>query len=60
MPTLIAGIAEPPPRTHTVKRGESLSVIARKYQVDLDALRQRNGLGAKSVIKPGMVLRLDE
>lgn len=60
MPTLIAGAAQPPRRTHTVRRGESLSVIARKYQLDLDALRQRNKLGAKSVIKPGMVLKLDD
>ena len=61
MPTLIAGAGEPPAaRTHTVKRGESLSVIARKYKLDTDQLRRRNGLGAKSVIKPGMVLKLDE
>jgi len=57
MPTLLAGTGEPSvARTHTVERGESLSVIARKYRLDLDALRKRNGLGAKSIIKPGMVL----
>lgn len=61
MPTLVAGAAPPSPaRSHTVKRGESLSVIARKYKVDTDALRERNGLGAKSIIKPGMVLKLDD
>jgi membrane-bound lytic murein transglycosylase D len=61
MPTLISGAGEPAStRTHTVKRGESLSVIARKYKLDTDQLRRRNGLGSKSVIKPGMVLKLDE
>ncbi len=61
MPTLLAGAGEAAAaRTHTVKRGESLSVIARKYKLDTAQLQQRNGLGAKSVIKPGMVLKLDE
>lgn len=61
MPTLLAGTSGPAQaRTHTVKRGESLSVIARNYKLDLDELRKRNDLGNKSVIKPGMVLKLDE
>ncbi|MCL1634055.1 transglycosylase SLT domain-containing protein [Luteimonas sp. SX5] len=61
MPTLIAGSGESSAsRTHTVKRGESLSVIARKYKLDTEQLQRRNGLGAKSVIRPGMVLKLDE
>lgn len=61
MPTLIAGAGEAAAaRTHTVKRGESLSVIARKYKLDTEQLQRRNNLGAKSVIRPGMVLKLDE
>ncbi len=61
MPTLIASAAEKSaPRTHTVVRGDSLSKIARQYGVGLDDLRKRNGLGGKSAIKPGMVLKLDE
>lgn len=61
MPALVAPPADAAqPRTHLVARGDSLSVIARKYGVRLDDLRRRNGLGAKSVIKPGMVLKVDE
>lgn len=61
MPVLVASTAEPSQvRTHTVKRGESLSLIARRYQLDPDTLRQRNGLSANSVIKPGMELKLDD
>jgi membrane-bound lytic murein transglycosylase D len=61
MPTLIAGAAEPPQaRTHTVVRGESLSVIARKYGLAVDELRKRNGIRSKAVITPGTVLKLDE
>ncbi|TKR32905.1 LysM peptidoglycan-binding domain-containing protein [Luteimonas gilva] len=61
MPILIAPATEKTaPRTHTVVRGDSLSKIARKYDVGVDDLRKRNGLDAKSAIKPGMVLKLDE
>ena len=31
--------------THTVKRGESLSTIAQKYQVPVSKIREANGLG---------------
>lgn len=61
MPILVAPAAEnAAARTHTVVRGDSLSKIARKYGVGVSDLRKRNGLGAKSTIKPGMVLKLDE
>ncbi|TWI03456.1 membrane-bound lytic murein transglycosylase D [Luteimonas cucumeris] len=61
MPILIAGTGESPqPYTHTVVRGESLSVIARKYRVNLAELRDRNGIGANGVIRPGMVLKLQD
>ena len=46
-------------RTHTVRRGESASVIAKRYRVGVRALLQRNGLGEASVLRPGMVLRID-
>lgn len=61
MPILLASAAEKTTaRTHTVVRGDSLSKIAHKYDVGVEDLRKRNGLGAKSTIKPGMVLKLDE
>lgn len=46
--------------THTVNRGESAWTIARRHGLELAQLLQRNGLTMHSVLKPGMVLRLDE
>ena len=44
--------------SHIVKRGESLSSIARKYKVKLTKLRKINKLLSASVIHPGQVLKL--
>ncbi|QSX76653.1 transglycosylase SLT domain-containing protein [Lysobacter arenosi] len=46
-------------RKHTVKRGESASTIARRYDVRVADLMQRNGLGARAVLKPGQLLVID-
>ncbi|MCY7354451.1 MAG: transglycosylase SLT domain-containing protein [Lysobacter sp.] len=46
-------------RTHTVKRGESASTIARKYKLATGDLLRRNGLTVQSTLKPGMTLKLD-
>ncbi len=46
-------------RTHVVVRGESAWIIARRYDLDVVDLLARNGLGARSVLRPGMVLKLD-
>ena len=42
--------------THTVKRGESLSSIAKKYKVSLASLLQLNHLKKSKTIQPGQVL----
>jgi membrane-bound lytic murein transglycosylase D len=48
-----AAAAEPPePMRHKVRRGETLSSIARRYGVDVEALRVANGLRG-SMIHPG-------
>jgi membrane-bound lytic murein transglycosylase D len=47
------------PRTHRVGRGDSLQRIARRYKVRLADLLLINGLASRSVLRPGMVLRLD-
>ena len=44
-------------RVHVVKRGENLSVIARKYHTTVRALKRANGL-TKSTIYPGQRLRI--
>jgi membrane-bound lytic murein transglycosylase D len=46
-------------RTHTVKRGDTLSRIASRYGVPLGRLFSINGLGAKSILRPGQVIQLD-
>jgi len=46
-------------RTHVVARGDSASRIARRHGIALRDLLSRNGLDAKAVLRPGMVLRID-
>jgi N-acetylmuramoyl-L-alanine amidase len=45
-------------REHVVKRGESLPVIARHYNVHVEALRFLNGLSSGERIAPGLRLRI--
>jgi membrane-bound lytic murein transglycosylase D len=45
---------------HTVRRGESAWVIARRYGLRPEHLLKLNKLPAKAVLRPGMVLRLVE
>jgi membrane-bound lytic murein transglycosylase D len=45
-------------RTHTVRKGDSAWSIARHYGVTTRQLLEINGLRADSVLRPGMVLRL--
>ncbi|MEL1264952.1 transglycosylase SLT domain-containing protein [Pseudoxanthomonas putridarboris] len=47
-------------RSHTVRSGESAWTIARRYGLKPQQLLVRNGLKADAVLKPGMVLQLDE
>ncbi len=48
------------PRTHRVARGESLQRIARRYKLQVADLLSLNGLASRSVLQPGMVLKLDD
>lgn len=45
-------------RQHTVKRGETVGEIARRYGVATGALLTANGLGKRTVIYPGAKLRV--
>lgn len=47
------------PRAHIVERGESAWIIARRYDIDIAQLLERNGLDTSSTLQPGMVLALD-
>lgn len=53
----VAAVAPPPPTRHTVKRGETLSSIARKYGAEMAAIREANGMRG-STIHPGEVLTI--
>ncbi|WP_294945282.1 LysM peptidoglycan-binding domain-containing protein [Sulfurivirga sp.] len=44
------------PITHTVKPGENLWLLARRYGATVDALRRWNGLSAHPVLRPGQKL----
>lgn len=48
-----------PARRHTVARGESAWTIAKRYGLSAAELLKRNGLGAKTVLKPGQTLAID-
>jgi membrane-bound lytic murein transglycosylase D len=54
-----ASASSPSPRTHIVARGESASRIAQRHGISLAELLQRNRLGMRSILRPGMVLQLD-
>jgi membrane-bound lytic murein transglycosylase D len=41
---------------HTVRRGESLWLIARRYGVNVSDIQGANGMGRRTTIKPGQVL----
>ena len=51
--------AGPAARRHTVARGDNAWTIARRYDIRVAELLQRNHLGANSVLKPGTVLQID-
>lgn len=46
------------PATYTVKQGDTVSAIARRYGLNTASVLSWNGLGWNSVIQPGRVLRL--
>jgi membrane-bound lytic murein transglycosylase D len=46
-------------RTHSVRRGDSAWGIARRYGMSTRRLQELNGLEDSSVLRPGMVLRVE-
>jgi lipoprotein NlpD len=57
---LLASCSSTPGRgdTYIVKRGDTLSAIARRHQLDWRDLARWNGIGRDYVIYPGQVLKL--
>jgi membrane-bound lytic murein transglycosylase D len=44
--------------THRVRSGQTLSHIARRYKVSVATLRITNGLGRRSRLRPGQILKI--
>lgn len=53
-----ASSAAPKYRIHKVSSGQTLSGIARRYDVSVSELRRANGLQKTHIIKPGMKLKV--
>lgn len=51
--------AAPSSRSHTVRRGDTINAIARRYGVTGSQLLKRNGLNARSLLHPGMTLAIE-
>jgi len=53
-----AQISDPRPRTHRVRRGETLSGIAARHGTSASRLASLNGLSKRNLIRVGQVLKL--
>jgi membrane-bound lytic murein transglycosylase D len=63
LPTASAGVAgrgavTSPPETYVVRAGDTLYAIAKRFDATVAELLELNNLGARSVIRPGLRLRL--
>lgn len=47
-------------RTHTVRDGDTAWNIAKRYGITVQTLLAKNGLSARSVLRPGMVLSYED
>jgi membrane-bound lytic murein transglycosylase D len=58
-PSQPSGASAAGPRSHTVRRGDSLHSIARRHQCAVEQLARANGVrGPRYLIKPGQRLQL--
>lgn len=57
-PIKIKNVSQKKSNYHIVKKGENLSTISKKYNVTLVKLKQKNKLTAKSILIPGMRLKI--
>lgn len=55
---VIPGFGAAPPEEHTIRRGETLSEIAQRYQVSLGSLRLANNITNDHFIRVGQVLKI--
>jgi hypothetical protein len=46
------------PQTHTVRRGENLSIIAKEFSIDVNELAKENGIEKNSILKQNQTLQI--
>ncbi len=46
------------PRTHVVRRGDTLTGLAKRYGVSVEALREANGIAQRETLKAGVALKI--
>jgi membrane-bound lytic murein transglycosylase D len=46
------------PRTHLVRRGDTLTELAKRYGVSVEALREANGMSQRETLKAGTSLKI--
>jgi membrane-bound lytic murein transglycosylase D len=50
--------ASEPARTHLVRRGDTLTKLAKRYGVSVQAIRAANGMSEESTLRAGVALRI--
>jgi membrane-bound lytic murein transglycosylase D len=56
--TTVAGATTSGERIHQVRRGETLTGLAKRYRVSVQALREANGMSAGDALRAGATLRI--
>lgn len=56
--TTTSNAASEPARTHVVRRGETLTELARRYGVSVSALRAANNMSDSAILRAGVALRI--
>jgi membrane-bound lytic murein transglycosylase D len=56
--TSVAGAMTSGERIHQVRRGETLTGLAKRYRVSVQALREANGMSAGDALRAGVTLRI--
>ncbi len=57
-PAVSAAPVAAAPRTHRIQSGETLTAIARRYDITIDAIARANGIANPSLVRAGTVLRI--
>jgi membrane-bound lytic murein transglycosylase D len=56
--TAVAGAMTSAERIHQVRRGETLTGLAKRYRVSVQALREANGMSAGDALRAGVTLKI--